>query len=104
MGSRRVLLWKMIVAASALKGRKRCAQAADARVREIGEQASQAYSTEWKPHWWREADDEGECSDVSGCGNGRGEADGAARAAGSDKRRRCSDLCVTTIAFIVRLP
>jgi hypothetical protein len=39
MGSRRVLLWKMIVAAAALKGRKRCAQAADARVREIGEQA-----------------------------------------------------------------
>ena len=39
MGSRRVLLWKMIVAAAALKGRKRCAQAADARVWEIGEQA-----------------------------------------------------------------
>ena len=28
----------MIVAAAALKRRKRCAQAADARVREIGEQ------------------------------------------------------------------
>ena len=30
---------EMIVAAAPLKGRKRCAQAADARVREIGKQA-----------------------------------------------------------------
>jgi peptide-methionine (R)-S-oxide reductase len=29
-----------------------------------------------------------------GCGNGRDEADGAARAAGSDKRRRCSGSCL----------
>jgi NADPH:quinone reductase-like Zn-dependent oxidoreductase len=35
--------------------------------------------------------DEGDCADGSGCGNGRGEAGGAARAAGGDKRRRCSD-------------
>ena len=31
--------WKMILAAAALKGRKACAQPADARVREIGKQA-----------------------------------------------------------------
>src|SRR6476620_9052613 len=42
----------------------------------------------------READDEGDRGDGSGCGNGRGEAGGAARAAGSDKRRRCSDSCI----------
>ena len=34
-----MLLWKMILAAAALKGRKACAQPADARVREIGKQA-----------------------------------------------------------------
>jgi len=34
-----MLLWKMILAATALKGRKACAQAADASVREIGKQA-----------------------------------------------------------------
>src|SRR5262249_33254550 len=39
MGSRRVLLWKMILAAAALNARKACAQPADARVREIGKQA-----------------------------------------------------------------
>jgi NAD(P)-dependent dehydrogenase (short-subunit alcohol dehydrogenase family) len=39
MRSRRTLLWKMILAAAALKGRKACAQLADARVREIGKQA-----------------------------------------------------------------
>src|SRR5215813_4045862 len=39
MGSRPVLLWKMILAAAALNGRKACAQRADARVREIGKQA-----------------------------------------------------------------
>jgi quercetin dioxygenase-like cupin family protein len=39
MRSRRTLLWKMILAAAALKGRKACAQPADARVREIGKQA-----------------------------------------------------------------
>ena len=39
MRSRRMLLWKMILAAAALKGRKACAQPADARVREIGRQA-----------------------------------------------------------------
>ena len=38
MRSRRMLLWKMILAAAALKGRKACAQPADARVREIGKQ------------------------------------------------------------------
>ena len=32
MRSRRMLLWKMILAAAALKGRKACAQPADARV------------------------------------------------------------------------
>src|SRR6185312_7496256 len=42
----------------------------------------------------READDEGDRGDGSGCGNGRGEAGGAARSAGSDKRRRCSDSCI----------
>src|SRR6185312_11928689 len=42
----------------------------------------------------READDEGDRGDGSGCRNGRGEAGGAARAAGSDKRRRCSDSCI----------
>src|SRR3954467_12073538 len=41
-----------------------------------------------------EADDEGDRGDGPGCGNGRGEAGGAARAAGGDKRRRCSDSCV----------
>jgi len=39
MRSRRMLLWKMILAAAALKGRKACAQPADARVWEIGKQA-----------------------------------------------------------------
>ena len=39
MRSRRMLLWKMILAATTLKGRKACAQAADASVREIGKQA-----------------------------------------------------------------
>src|SRR6202008_826456 len=39
MRSRRMLLWKMILPAAALKGRKACAQPADARVREIGKQA-----------------------------------------------------------------
>src|SRR5436305_8655078 len=39
MRSRRMLLWKMILAATALKGRKACAQRVDARVREIGKQA-----------------------------------------------------------------
>jgi quercetin dioxygenase-like cupin family protein len=34
-----MLLWKMILAAAALKGRKACAQPADTRVREIGKQA-----------------------------------------------------------------
>jgi quercetin dioxygenase-like cupin family protein len=34
-----MLLWKMILAAAALKGRKACAQPANARVREIGKQA-----------------------------------------------------------------
>src|SRR4051794_5418696 len=42
----------------------------------------------------READDEGDRGDGSGCGNGWSEAGGAARAAGSDKRRRCSDSCI----------
>jgi hypothetical protein len=39
MRSRRTLLWKMILPAAALKGRKACAQLADARAREIGKQA-----------------------------------------------------------------
>src|SRR5262249_6298897 len=39
MGSRPVLLWKMILAAAALNERKACAQPADARVREVGKQA-----------------------------------------------------------------
>jgi len=39
----------------------------------------------------REVTDEGDCGDGSGCGNGRDEVDGAARAAGGDKRRSCSD-------------
>jgi quercetin dioxygenase-like cupin family protein len=39
MRSRRMLLWKMILAAAALKGRKAGAQPANARVREIGKQA-----------------------------------------------------------------
>ena len=39
MRSRRMLLWKMILAATTLKGRKACAQPADASVREIGKQA-----------------------------------------------------------------
>ena len=34
-----MLLWKMIVVAAALKGRKSCAQPADARVRKVGKQA-----------------------------------------------------------------
>ena len=34
-----MLLWKMILAAAALKGRKACARPVDARVREIGKQA-----------------------------------------------------------------
>src|SRR6478752_2485673 len=37
---------------------------------------------------------ESDSSDGPGCGNGRDEAGGAARAAGSDKRRRRSDSCV----------
>jgi hypothetical protein len=40
------------------------------------------------------ADDEGARGDGPGCGNGRDDAGGAARAAGSDERCRCSDLCV----------
>src|SRR4051812_8493526 len=39
MRSRRTLLWKMILAAAAFKGRKAGAQSADSRVREIGKQA-----------------------------------------------------------------
>src|ERR1051326_2143488 len=39
MRSRRTLLWKMIVAAAALKGRKASAQPAEAGVRESGKQA-----------------------------------------------------------------
>jgi quercetin dioxygenase-like cupin family protein len=39
MRSRRILLWKIILGAAALKARKACAQSADARVREIGKQA-----------------------------------------------------------------
>ena len=42
----------------------------------------------------REASDEGDRGDGPGCGNGRDEAGGAARAAGSDKRRRRSGSCV----------
>ena len=34
-----MLLWKMILAAASLKGRKACAQPGDAGVREIGKQA-----------------------------------------------------------------
>ena len=34
-----MLLWKMLLAVAALKGREACAQPADTRVREIGEQA-----------------------------------------------------------------
>ena len=34
-----MILWKMILAAAALNGRKACAQPAEARVREIGKQA-----------------------------------------------------------------
>src|SRR5438270_13879990 len=41
-----------------------------------------------------EADDEGDGGDGPSCGNGRGEAGGAARAGGSDKGRRCSDACI----------
>ena len=42
-----------------------------------------------------EVPDEGDRCDGPGCGNGRdGEAGGAARAAGSDKRRRGSGSCV----------
>jgi hypothetical protein len=40
MRSRRMLLWKMSVASAALKGRKACAQPADANVREIGKQTA----------------------------------------------------------------
>jgi len=39
MGSRRTLLWKMILAAVGLKGREVRAQTAGARVREVGKQA-----------------------------------------------------------------
>jgi quercetin dioxygenase-like cupin family protein len=39
MGSRRTLLWNMILAAIGLKGREGCAQPADGRVREVGKQA-----------------------------------------------------------------
>src|SRR5947208_12316386 len=42
----------------------------------------------------KEADDEGDRRDGPGCGNGRDDAGGAARAAGSDKRRRRSGSCV----------
>ena len=42
----------------------------------------------------KEVDDEGDSGDGPGCGNGRNEAGGAARAAGSYKRRRRSDSCV----------
>src|SRR5438132_5597920 len=42
----------------------------------------------------RETDDEGNRCDGAGCGNGRDEAGGAARAAGSDRRRHRSDSCV----------
>src|SRR5262245_42459851 len=42
----------------------------------------------------READDEGNRRDGPGCGNGRDDAGGTARAAGSDKRRRRSGSCV----------
>src|SRR5919201_3316299 len=38
----------------------------------------------------KEADDEGDRRDGPGCGNDRDDAGGAARAAGSDKRRRRS--------------
>src|SRR6516164_6139409 len=41
-----------------------------------------------------EAVDEGDRGNGPGCGNGRDEAGGAARAAGSDKRRRRSGSCV----------
>src|SRR5947209_3303671 len=41
----------------------------------------------------RGADDEGDRGDGPSCGNGWSEAGGAARAAGSDKRRSCSDSC-----------
>jgi hypothetical protein len=41
-----------------------------------------------------EATDEGDRGDGPGCGNGRDEAGGAARAAGSDKRRCRSGSCV----------
>src|SRR4051794_41047039 len=41
-----------------------------------------------------EVDDEGDRGNGPGCGNGGDEADGAARAAGSDKRRRRSGSCV----------
>src|SRR5207237_4637096 len=44
--------------------------------------------------WDEEADDEGDRRDGPGCGNGRDDAGGAARAAGSDKRRRRSGSCV----------
>ena len=43
---------------------------------------------------YREVPDEGDCGDGSGCGNGRDDAGGAARAAGSDKRRHRSGSCV----------
>src|SRR5438874_7120963 len=39
MRSRRMLLWKMFLAAAALKGRKTCAQPTDGRLREVGKQA-----------------------------------------------------------------
>src|SRR5215472_12532605 len=42
----------------------------------------------------KEVDDEGNRCDGPGCANGRDEVGGAARAAGSDKRRRRSGSCV----------
>ena len=42
----------------------------------------------------REVSDEGDRGNGSGCRNGRDDAGEAARAAGSDKRRRCSGSCV----------
>jgi hypothetical protein len=42
----------------------------------------------------KEVDDEGNRCDGPGCANGRDEAGGAARATGSDQRRRRSGSCV----------
>jgi quercetin dioxygenase-like cupin family protein len=39
MGSRRTLLWNLILAAIGAKGREACAQPAGARVRQVGKQA-----------------------------------------------------------------